>query len=170
MTGQAMTANRKSTQGKLTGWHVLWIMMGFFGVMFVVNGIFLYHAITSFPGEDVKRSYLQGLDYNHTLEEKAAQDRLGWSAAAGLHDGHLVFNLVDADGRPLSAHLVTADLRRGASNADDLVLTLEPLGSGEYVADVSDLPQGRWDAKFMVYDATGEDIVFRASKRIILVP
>ena len=76
MTDHALSADPSSKSGKLTGWHVFWIMLGFFGLMFTVNGIFLYHAITSFPGEDVKKSYLQGLDYNSTLDAKGSDGAL----------------------------------------------------------------------------------------------
>ena len=170
MTDHALSADPSSKSGKLTGWHVFWIMLGFFGLMFTVNGIFLYHAITSFPGEDVKKSYLQGLDYNSTLEAKAAQEMLGWTAAAGLEDKTLVFNLVDASGEPVSARLVSVQLRHPGNTAYDEDIVLEPYASGDYVASVSGLPAGRWDARFQVFDQTGEDIVFRASKRIVILP
>ncbi|MEH6743238.1 FixH family protein [Hyphomonas sp.] len=170
MTDQTMMADETAPRGKLTGWHVLWIMLGFFGLMFTVNGIFLYHAITSFPGEDVKKSYLQGLDYNSALEAKAAQELLGWNAAAGLYDENLVFNLVDADGNPISARLVSVELRHPGSTTYDESVVLESYGSGDYVTSVSELPTGRWDAQFQVFDPTGEKVVFRANKRIVIVP
>jgi nitrogen fixation protein FixH len=170
MTDQAMTSDSNAQGGKLTGWHVLWIMLGFFGLMFTVNGIFLYHAITSFPGEDVKKSYLQGLDYNSSLEAKAAQDLLGWSAAAGVYDENLVFNLVDATGQPISARLVSVELRHPGSTAYDESLVLESFGSGDYVTNISELSAGRWDAQFQVFDSVGAEVVFRANKRIVILP
>ena len=170
MTGQIMSAEQVPSKGKLTGWHVLLIMLGFFGVMFAVNGVFLYHAITSFPGEDVKKSYLQGLDYNHTLEAKAAQDQLGWSAAAGMVGSDLVFDLTDADGNPLIGYQVTTELRRAASTAHDQIVEMQPLQSGSYAVNLSDLPAGRWDVQFQVIDPAGDDIVFRADKRIVITP
>ncbi|CUS57863.1 MAG: FixH family protein [Hyphomonas sp.] len=170
MTDHALSADPSSKSGKLTGWHVFWIMLGFFGLMFTVNGIFLYHAITSFPGEDVKKSYLQGLDYNSTLEAKASQDLLGWSAAAGLYDENLVFNLADSAGEPISARLVSVELRHPGSTTHDEVVVLESHGSGDYVTSVADLPAGRWDAQFQVFDAEGDEVVFRANKRIVILP
>ena len=170
MTDHALSADPSSKSGKLTGWHVFWIMLGFFGLMFTVNGIFLYHAITSFPGEDVKKSYLQGLDYNHTLEAKAAQDQLGWSAAAGMVGSDLVFDLTDADGNPLEGYQVTSELRRAASTAHDQIAKMQPLQSGSYAVNLSDLPAGRWDVQFQVIDPAGDDIVFRADKRIVITP
>ena len=84
---QADTHLENSGTGReLKGWHVLLIMLAFFGVMFSGNGVFLFHAITSFPGEDVKKSYVQGLSFNDTLADRAAQAELGWLAEAGLVD------------------------------------------------------------------------------------
>ena len=51
----------------------------FFGIIFSVNGLFLYKSISSFPGEDIKQSYRQGLAYNETLESRAAAKSL-WLA------------------------------------------------------------------------------------------
>ncbi|KCZ63879.1 hypothetical protein L53_05125 [Hyphomonas sp. L-53-1-40] len=170
MTDHALSANPSARSGKLTGWHVFWIMVGFFGLMFTVNGIFLYHAITSFPGEDVRKSYLQGLDYNSTLEAKAAQDLLGWSAAAGQYDENLVFNLVDAAGAPISARLVSVELRHPGTTTHDEIVVLEPYGGGDYVTSIADLPAGRWDAQFQVFDIAGDEVVFRANKRIVILP
>ena len=55
-------------------------------------------------------------------------------------------------------------------HVSDEDIVLEPYASGDYVASVSGLPAGRWDARFQVFDQTGEDIVFRASKRIVILP
>lgn len=170
MTGQTMSAEQMPSKGKLTGWHVLVIMLGFFGVMFAVNGVFLYHAITSFPGEDVKKSYLQGLDYNQTLDAKAAQDQLGWSAAAGVVGPDLVFDLTDAKGNPLSGYQVMSELRRAASTAHDQTLPMQPLEAGSYAVNVSDLPAGRWDVQFQVMEPAAGDIIFRADKRVVITP
>ena len=47
---------------------------------------------------------------------------------------------------------------------------LESHGSGDYVTSVADLPAGRWDAQFQVFDAEGDEVVFRANKRIVILP
>ena len=170
MTGQVLNAKNGPARGRLTGWHVLFIMLGFFGVMFAVNGVFLYHAITSFPGEDVKKSYLQGLDYNSTLQAKAAQQALGWQAAAGVEDDRLVFRLSDATGESLSSYHVTAQLRRAACDTGDQMLVLQPSDAGEYVSDVSRLEVGRWDVRFEVLESETGSVKFIADKRITILP
>lgn len=154
---------------ELKGWHVLLIMLGFFGVMFSVNGVFLFHAITSFPGEDVKKSYVQGLSFNDTLARRAAQAELGWSAEAGWVDETLIVRLQDADNRPLSSQLVVGELRRLATNQDDQAIRFQPRMNGEYVAETGRLAPGQWLLRVNVFDADGERIVFRVEKTLIIL-
>ena len=166
---QADTHLKTARTGKeLKGWHVLLIMLGFFGVMFSVNGVFLFHAITSFPGEDIKKSYVQGLSFNDTLAERAAQAELAWSAEAGLVDDQLIVRLQDAEQAPLSSQLVVAELRRFATNQEDRTISFQPRMNGEYVADIGRLAPGQWLLRINVFDAAGEIILFRIEKTLIV--
>lgn len=153
---------------ELKGWHVLLIMLSFFGVMFAVNGVFLYHAIVSFPGEDVKKSYVQGLTYNDTLATRAAQAELGWSAEAGMQDDAIVFRLQDAVGEPLSNLAVVGEIRRNATREADLSVVFKPAGPGEYRVQDIGLDSGQWTLRINVYDATGEQLLFNVSKTLII--
>ena len=133
MTGTSGTST-EAKRKPLSGRHVLYWMSGFFAAMFVVNGIFLYFAITSFPGEDTKKSYLQGLNYNQTLDTRAAQDALGWRAEIGLREDHIVLRLTDSDGQTLHNLTATGELRRRASGRFDQTLTFEQATNGTYIA------------------------------------
>lgn len=153
---------------ELKGWHVLLIMLGFFGVMFAVNGVFLYHAITSFPGEDVKKSYVQGLNYNDTLASRAAQAELGWTAEAGLQDDQLIFRLRDAEGAPLSNYSVIGELRRTTTRGADQIILYSAQADGEYVADAGTLAPGQWALRINVFHPTTEAMLFNVTKTIIV--
>lgn len=137
---------RQGPEAKLRGWHVLLIMLGFFGVMFAVNGVFLYSAITSFPGEDVEKSYVQGLDYNSTIEARRIQAEQGWTVRAGIESGRLVVELESSAGEPVSTLDVRATLRRAVTAEEDLIVSLEPAGSkGRYEAELPAIEDGRWE-------------------------
>lgn len=157
------------TGKELKGWHVLLVMLSFFGVMFSVNGVFLFHAITSFPGEDIKKSYVQGLSFNDTLAERAAQAELGWSAEAGLVDDLLILRLQDSEQTPLSSQLVVAELRRHTTNQEDRTISFRARRSGEYVADTGRLAPGQWLLRINVFDAAGETVLFRIEKTLIVL-
>lgn len=132
----------------LRGWHVLVIMLCFFGTVIAVNAAFIALAVQSFPGEDVRRSYLQGLQYNDKIAERREQAALGWQAAAALSgegDGALLeVTLTGRENVPLDGAAVTGELQWPTDASLDRALVFEPAGAGRYVARLDDLPNGRW--------------------------
>ncbi|MEM9939657.1 MAG: FixH family protein [Pseudomonadota bacterium] len=166
MTQIDLYAAQSDDEKKLKGWHVLLIMLAFFGVMFAVNGVFLYHAITSFPGEDVKKSYVQGLNYNQTLDQRMAQSALGWSAEAGLEGETFIFRLSDDEGEALSNYAVFGELRRLATQDEDTALIFDAGLNGEYSASTAALSPGQWQARINVLDRDAETLLFQANKTI----
>ena len=168
MINASTDAEFETPDKPLKGWHVLLIMLGFFGVMFAVNGVFLYHAITSFPGEDVKKSYVQGLNYNQTLAARAAQAELGWRAEAGLQGNAIVFRLQDAEARPLSDYTVIGEVRRLASQDADQVLVFQAAPGGEYVAAADTLSAGQWRLRVSVLEAGGDAVLFNVDKTLLV--
>jgi nitrogen fixation protein FixH len=133
---------------ELKGGHVLALVLGFFATIIGVNVTFIVLAVGSFPGEDVRRSYLQGLQYNQTIAERREQAALGWSAYAaiiGPPDGAQVqLTLTERDGTPLEGATVTGELRRPVDDEFDALLTFEDRGAGLYVASASGLQPGAW--------------------------
>ena len=136
-----MAAQKKDKE--LTGRHVLLMLLAFFGVTIAVNAYFTTMAVTSFRGEDVKRSYRQGLDYNATLEAREQQAALGWSASVNTkahRDGsrNLLVRIDDASGAALSGLSLSGHLRHPTDTFKDIDVTFEPLGSGIYRAELGD--------------------------------
>lgn len=144
MTAQS-DAHSEKPGFTLKGWHVLAGLVGFFGVVFTVNAIFITLAFDTFPGEDTRRSYVQGLAYNDVLEERAAQAELGWSASANLTAERVLVEVRDADGAPVRSLRLTGTLRHPASMQLDRELTFTELRPGVYAAGVADLSEGRWE-------------------------
>ncbi|MEM9739729.1 MAG: FixH family protein [Pseudomonadota bacterium] len=151
---------------ELTGWHVLLIMLGFFGVIFAVNGVFLYHALTSHPGEIVEKSYLQGLNYNDRLQTRALQAERGWTAAMGVEGGRLVARIEDGTGRGLNHLLLQATLRRTASQDGDLTIALVSTGDGEYQGDLAGISAATYEVGLTGFEGDGPSPVFEARKRL----
>lgn len=56
------------TRKGIDGRHVLLGLVAFFGVMFVVNAIFVYFAVATFSGGDTSNPYQKGLHYDQMLE------------------------------------------------------------------------------------------------------
>lgn len=148
-------------KGKLTGWHVL-IMFGiFFGIMIAVNVVFTVFAVTSFPGEQVEKSYVQGLKFNESLREKERQAALGWRAEIGFETTEaggprLVSNWFDGADVPLVQLTVTAVIIREVSDKGRMELKLSPDGPGRYFADLEDIGAGIWRIEVTALNADNE--------------
>ena len=149
--------------GRLNGYHVLFMLLGFFGVMIIVNVIFTVYAVRSFPGEQVEQSYIQGLNYNQVLQDRERQSELGWSTEVGLEargeaDALLITNWVDEFDNGLTQLSVTATLTRPASREGQRVVTLTPNGPGRYEFILTDLETGVWNAEITALAPDGETI------------
>lgn len=173
MLTQSATLPARPQRGTFKAWHALACFIGFFGFMFAVNGIFLWTAIKTFPGEDVEKSYLTGLDYNQELARRERQSREGWSAAIGL-DGsapqpEIRIRLTGNDGRALPAAAVSLQMRHPADRALDRAVDLVPVGGGEYAAPLNGLAPGLWTAQFSAdVDPSTDGNEFSASREVIV--
>jgi nitrogen fixation protein FixH len=129
---------------RLTGWHVLAILLAFFGVVFSVNGFFITSALTTFTGEEATRAYVRGLEYNEVLAARRAQAELGWSAAVNVADGRVLVSVTDSDGAPVQGLDLTGELRRPGDPAQDQALAFSEVREGVYAAPGDELEIGRW--------------------------
>ena len=150
----------------LRGHHVLMAMLAFFAAIIAVNVSFAVIAVRSFPGEDVRRSYLQGLNYNETIAERRAQAALGWRADAALSgsadDAVVVVNLSTRDGAPLDGATLSGELRWPADARRDHELTFTRQGDGRYLARVGALQTGRWRLRASAAGASGASLDFES--------
>lgn len=147
---------------EVRGWHVLAMLLAFFALVIAVNVAFAVLALRSFPGEDVRRSYLQGLQYNDTLAERRAQAALGWRIEVGQRAGALEVFANNRNGEPLDRLTVQGELQRRADARFDRSLTFEHVGAGRYVARVEDLAPGAWRLRARAEDGQGEALDFES--------
>lgn len=140
-----MTVECVSMKKPLTGWHVLIGMVLFFAVVLAVNITMITLGSKSFPGEDVKKSYFQGLNYNQTLRAQAAARALGWQVESVVDRkaGFVRVTVRDKTGNPVAAQM-TGILKHPATTKFDRSLAFTALGDGRYQADVKDLTPGTW--------------------------
>ena len=66
-----MEKNRKSPKDK----YILFAFLAFFGVIFVVDGIFITTALRTHRGVVTEQAYEKGLHYNQTLNEAKDQPK-----------------------------------------------------------------------------------------------
>jgi nitrogen fixation protein FixH len=136
-------------QQELRGWHVGAMMAAFFAVVIGVNATFITLATQTFPGEIVKKSYLQGLHYNQTIATRSRQTELHWRAQATFAGaGSKAFvrvRMLDREGRPLDGLTLTGALKRTVTDTQDVNLAFVRAGEGLYAAALpANFGRGRW--------------------------
>ena len=107
-------------ESRLTGKHILLILLGFFAIVGVVNAAFIYFALSTGPGEEQSASYEVGLRYNRILAEERTQNALQWHHQSQFAQGsRLRVSVTDNAGAPVPGLAVTGTLGRPATvNAD----------------------------------------------------
>lgn len=158
-----MNANASFT---IRGWHVLAALLLFFAAIIAVNIAFAFAAVRTFPGEDERRSYTQGLRYNDVLAERRAQAAIGWRAQSYLaqesHGAGVFVRLRDREGAPIDGVAVEGVLRWPAGESGDRALTFTPRGEGLYEADLGVLSSGRWRLRGRAEASDGRALDFEA--------
>lgn len=125
---------------KLTGFHVLGIFVGGFGIIIAVNVFMAVNAVRTFPGLEVSSSYADSQTFN---SRRAQQDALGWEADAVIEDGVLTLSLTHADGSAVYPAEFEALLTRATTQTNDQSLVLERGADGRLSAPVEVTP-GLW--------------------------
>ncbi len=129
---------------KWTGKHVLGAVVVFFGVIFAANIAMVTVGIKSFPGEDTKQSYRQGLAYNQTITARNAQAATGWSADINIRDKNsIVLKLTDRGGVIIRGLRVTGSLKHLAETDKDAPLKFAQAADGTYIASIDKVLLGK---------------------------
>ncbi|MEX0840150.1 MAG: FixH family protein [Parvibaculum sp.] len=150
--------------GTLTGRRVLVGFAGFFGIVFAVNGVFIYKALSTFDGVEVEGAYQKGRAYNHLLERMDEQRLLGWTAAIATGpapDGgtRLTVRFARADGTALTGLEVEGTFWRPVAAGEDRRLPLAEAAPGIY-GTVFDLAHdGNWLVRIAATGPGGETFV-----------
>lgn len=147
-----------------------WLFVLGFLVVILVNAVMVYVALGSFSGLVTDRPYDRGRAYNTTLEARAKQDALGWTArfaidAQGDGTQRLLLEVTDREGAPIAGATVDATLVRPVERGHDRGAALSERGAGRYAGTVAlDLP-GLWEARIVVQRGTDR---FAAIKRVMV--
>jgi nitrogen fixation protein FixH len=129
-------------RAKITGKRVLILLAASFGIVFAVNGFFVYKALSTAPGEESGASYEAGLNYNATLAAQRAQDALRWRHQISQDKSSLRLALLDAAGKPVTQLALDAEIERPAKPGR-MSLAFKESGEGIYQAPLS-VRAGTW--------------------------
>ena len=151
----------------IRGFHVFLAIGVFFGLMIALEAFFVFRAITTFPGEDVRNSYVMGLDFNTTLARREEQRRIGWNVEAGVDDAsRLIVRIADSERAPVGGLDVTVSVHRMGRAEEGATLSLNERSAGEYVTLLG--TTGRVRLAIEARRAGESGAVFEASKTLVI--
>lgn len=157
MSEAATIKDRKSKRG-WTGYHTLAALVGFFGVIFAVNGFMTYIALSTFSGIETQNAYQTGRDYNERLEAAAEQRALGWrvsfdetfAATPEGADATVAVQVLNAEGAALTGLAGDLTFWRPVVRGEDVVATLTETAPGIYSAQASLPARGHWEMRLLL--------------------
>lgn len=86
-----------TTEKHFTGKHMLAVFVLSFGVIIAVNLALAFKAVSTFPGLEVKNSYVASQDFD---VRRQAQQALGWTSSVTYEGSQIAINITDTAGQP----------------------------------------------------------------------
>jgi nitrogen fixation protein FixH len=155
---------RPNDSNPLTGWHILAVVLAFFGVIIGVNLVMAFAATSTFPGLVVKNSYVSSQSYNELLAAAREQDVAGWGHELSAEGGILHFSLSTAAGTPAADLSIAAEAGRPATTREDRDLAFIKAAGGYKATEP--LPAGLWEVD--IEARRGAELVFRRTQEIFV--
>lgn len=143
---------------QMTGWHVFGMFALAFGVIISVNLTLAFQAVRSFPGLEVKNSYVASQAFE---AQRSAQEALAWDVSATL-DGNQLRLAIMKNGIPIRPDIQAAVFGRATHVGQDQ----EPVfvfDGQVFTANVA-AGGGNWNLRFTAQAADGT----RFQQRIIV--
>lgn len=143
---------------ELKGKHVAAMFISGFGIIIAVNLTLAWNAVQTFPGLEVKNSYVASQSFD---ADRAAQLALDWDASAHLHESQLVLE-ISKDGVAVEPKIISAIFSRATSVSMDQ--TPDFTFDGTAFSAPVEAGLGNWNLRLVAQSADGT--VFR--QRIIV--
>ncbi len=161
-----MSAARRFLQFRtFTGWHMLTIMVLFFGTIISVNMTMAYFATSSWSGLLVKNTYVASQKFDEDVALDREMQQRGWLSELMIDGRTVTYRLADEEGRPIAADTITVSINRPVGVDGDQTVALTDVGGGAYSAALA-VDEGEWIARITAHK-DGE-LVYREVQRLEL--
>ena len=147
------------SEREFTGKHAIVLFVGAFGIIIAVNLLLAYKAVATFPGLEVKNSYVASQKFD---ARRDAQEALGWNVAATAQGGLVILSITDRDGRPVQVADLQAVVGRATHVKEDIAPEFTFDGQA-YVAK-AELGDGNWNIRMRARAEDGTEF----SQRVVL--
>ncbi len=167
---KAVAPQAEKSEFRLTGLHVLLMLVAFFGIVASVNVVMIRFALKTHSGEVTAHPYEKGLAYNAAIREAREQEARGWKVDGKVTrnaEGKAQFEVSaqDAAGAALTGLKVHALLAGPADVKRDHPVELIETAPGVYRGAASAQP-GAWLLDLTA--ARDGKVLFQSNNRINL--
>lgn len=146
---------------KLTGYHVLAMFCGAFSIIIGVNLTLAYNAVSTFPGLEVKNSYVASQTFD---KKRTAQQALGWSVHAEATKEEVLLSVTDSEGKPVEVEQLDATMGRATHVRDDSVPDFK--FDGTLYRAPAELSPGNWNIRMVALAVDGTTFQQRVVLRV----
>jgi nitrogen fixation protein FixH len=157
------------TGRRLTGRTVLLILIGFFLIVSIANGVMIRAAVSTFSGVETGSAYQAGLAFERDVEDARAQDTRHWQVSVKVRrTGErtvVEIDARDAAGRRLTGLEARARFSHPTDRRADRAVALSEDASGHFRGAV-DPVAGQWDV--VIELSRGGERMFRSRNRVVL--
>lgn len=149
------------SERQITGRQVFFVTASAFSIIIAVNLTLAYNAVSTFPGLEVKNSYVASQSFE---ERRDAQEALGWDVGVAHEDDELTITFRDANGTAIEAGNVELLIGRKTNSAHDQRPELS-YSDGVFRAPVV-LDPGYWTIRLTATAKDGTPYQKRLSLRV----
>jgi nitrogen fixation protein FixH len=146
----------------ITGWHIATLFILAFSVIISVNLLLAFKAVSTFPGLEVKNSYVASQQFD---KMRTSQEALNWDVSAEIVDERLVLTIL-SENLPISARITKALFGRATHTGQDQLLDFNFDGQS-YSAPVQ-AGVGNWNLRLTAVAQDGTEfqqrVVIRGTK------
>lgn len=161
-----MTTQSEKRPFVFTGWHMLSIMVLFFGTIITVNFTMAYLASSTWSGLVVKNTYVASQEFNGKAAGIRAMLATGIKGKLEVKDGVIRYHLTMSGDEPVIADKVTAHFKRPVGEHQDFVAELQSVGAGVYEAP-HEVLHGHWIVEVMAV-RDGQTIMHEANRIAVI--
>lgn len=160
-----MSARQHKAGFVFTGWHMVGVMVLFFGTIISVNFLMAYYASSTWSGLVVKNTYIASQEFNG--KTAAIRDMLatGIKGKLTVAGEDIRYNLSSPDQGAVTADKVTAHFKRPVGEHQDFVAELVPAGDGDYIAR-HEVLSGHWIVE-VIAERDGKVIMHEANRIVV---
>lgn len=148
---------------RFTGWHMLAIMLAFFGTIISVNVLMAYYAGASWSGMLSKNTYVASQDFNKNAARAREWAKEGFGGDLTISDGAIRYRLIGPADILAKVDHVEAIFHRPVGDNQDFSIKLErkqdafsakhALAAGPWIVDLAVTRKG--------------ELVFHEAERIV---